>query len=389
VRRRDQLYPWLQRHPIVPDAVLAAFVLLFTGFPANIDPEIAAIGVALAVVMCVALAFRRVLPTASFAVIAAGAAAQWALGIELSPFDLVLLLSLYAVAGYGPRWASRAGLGVGLLGVVLAIQRYFRSDPAVMVAVGTGLTVVVVAAWALGDARRLRRIYVADLVDRAERAERERDQRARLAVVEERARIAREMHDVVAHNLSVMVVQADGGRYAAAGNPDTAIAVLGTIADTGRAALAEMRRLLGVLRSEDDDQDFGPQPGLARIPELVTSVRDAGLPVTLDVAGQPRRLRPGPSLAAYRVVQEALTNTLKHAGPQAQATVRLRYGSSTLSVGVDDDGRGASALADGAGHGLVGMRERVGAYDGRVSAGAAPGGGWRVEVELPYGDDQE
>jgi signal transduction histidine kinase len=338
--------------------------------------------------MCVALAFRRVRPAASFGVIAAAAAVQWAAGIPLSPFDAVLLLSLYAVAGYGPRWASRAGLGIGLLGVALAVQRYFRADPAVIVAVGTALTVVVVAAWALGDARRLRRVYVAGLVDRAERAERERDQRARLAVVEERARIAREMHDVVAHNLSVIVVQADGGRYAATTDPDAAIAVLGTVADTGRAALGEMRRLLGVLRSDDDDRELGPQPGLARVPELVTSVRDAGLAVTLDIDGRPRHLSPGLSLAVYRVVQEALTNTLKHAGPRAQATVRLGYGSSTLRVAVEDDGRGASAIPDGAGHGLVGMRERMAAYDGSVSAGPAPGDGWRVEVDVPYGDDE-
>nr|WP_281386519.1 histidine kinase [Jiangella mangrovi] len=240
----------------------------------------------------------------------------------------------------------------------------------------------------MGDVRRVRQAYVAELVERAHQAERERDQRAQLAAAEERARIAREMHDVVAHNLSVIVVQADGGRYAGDQDPQAALDALKTIGDTGRGALSEMRRLLGVLRATDDGDGgtIRPQPGLGSLPELVTSVRQAGLPVELDVTGPPRPLQPGPSLAVYRVIQEALTNALKHAGPAARARVALVFATDRLMARVSDDGRGAGAVDDGLGQGLAGMRERMTMYGGTVTAGPAAGGGWRVELDLPYGE---
>ncbi|HEX5994048.1 MAG TPA: histidine kinase [Jiangellales bacterium] len=385
MRRRDRLYAWLQRHPVVPDAVLAAglFALLTLPFMAGYDQDWPRL--ALGTVMFAALVFRRVRPVASFTVVALAGFVQWIAGVPLSPVDGVVLLALYSIAAYGPRWASRLGLAVGVLGAVLASQRY------VLVSGGSGafLTGVMLyaaaaaGAWAMGDVRGLRRAYVAQLVERASQAERERDQRVQIAAAEERARIAREMHDVVAHNLSVIVVQADGGRYAARRDPGSAVSALETISTTGRRALAEMRRLLGILRSADDQPGGDPQPGLHRLPDLLDSFRAAGIPVDLHVSGVQRELDEGQSLAAYRAIQEALTNVLKHAGTQVRATVRLEYSRERLHLQVVDDGRGAAA-AHGDGHGLAGMRERLAVYGGRVDAGPAAGGGWRLAAELPY-----
>lgn len=391
VRRRDRVYAWVRRHPLVPDAAIA-FGLLLTVVvfsAAAYDPTWAHFTVGAA--MCVALVFRRVRPVESFGVLVALGLVQWATGMELAPYDFALLLGLFTVSAYGPRWASRSGLAAGFLGVVLATIAYvptFEEGPEAFVASVLALAASVVGAWAMGDVRRVRHAYVAELVERAYQAERERDQRAQLAAAEERARIAREMHDIVAHNLSVIVVQADGGRYAGDHDPQAALDALKTIGDTGRGALTEMRRLLGVLRASDDGDggSIRPQPGLGTLPELVTSVRQAGLPVDLDVTGAPRPLRPGPSLAVYRVIQEALTNALKHAGPAARAKVALIFTPDRLTARVSDDGRGAATVDDGLGQGLAGMRERMTMYGGTVTAGPAAGGGWRVELDLPYGE---
>ncbi|WP_203454367.1 sensor histidine kinase [Jiangella aurantiaca] len=390
MRRRDRFYAWVRRHPLVPDAAIALglFLTVVVFSAAAYDPGWAHL--MLGAVMCAALVFRRMRPVESFAVLVGCGFVQWATGLQLAPSDVILLIGLYAVSAYGSRWASRGGLAAGFLGVVLAtIRDYPPSDQEAFVAGFVALSAVVVGAWAMGDVRRVRQAYVAELVERAHQAERERDQRAQLAAAEERSRIAREMHDVVAHNLSVIVVQADGGRYAGDHDPQAALDALKTIGDTGRGALAEMRRLLGVLRSTDDDGDGGtvrPQPGLGSLPELVTSVRQAGLPVELDVTGPPRPLPPGPSLAVYRVIQEALTNALKHAGPAARAKVALEFGAGRLTARVSDDGRGAAAPSDGLGQGLAGMRERMTMYGGTVTAGPAAAGGWRVDLDLPYGE---
>ncbi len=377
---------------MVPDAVIALGLLLTVVVfsAAAYDPTWAHLS--LGVVMCLALVFRRKRPVESFGVLVLCGLVQWATGLSLTPVDVILLIGLYSISAYGSRWASRAGLAAGLLGVVLAITREFSpatDGTQAFVASLLSLSAVVVGAWAMGDVRRVRQAYVAELVERAHQAERERDQRAQLAAAEERSRIAREMHDVVAHNLSVIVVQADGGRYAGDHDPRAALDALKTIGDTGRGALAEMRRLLGVLRTADDDGDGGsirPQPGLGTLPELVTSVRQAGLPVYLDVTGSPRPLPAGPSLAVYRVIQEALTNALKHAGPAARASVALVFDAERLTARVSDDGRGAAAPSDGLGQGLAGMRERMTMYGGTVTAGPATGGGWRVDLDLPYGE---
>ena len=215
---------------------------------------------------------------------------------------------------------------------------------------------------------------------RADLAERERDVAAREAVVEERARIARELHDAIAHNVSMMVVQA-GAERRVLGTPSSATKeVLETIEQIGRGALTEMRRLVGMLRADSPDM-LAPQPRLADLPTLMMQVRDAGLPVDFHVDGESRQLPVGIELSAYRIVQEALTNALKHAG-QAQAAVHVRYGPDSLELEITDDGGGTLAQVPG-GQGLVGMRERVSLYGGKFDAGARPGGGFAVRVLLP------
>jgi signal transduction histidine kinase len=219
------------------------------------------------------------------------------------------------------------------------------------------------------------------LEQRAEQAEREREQKAREAVLEERARIARELHDVVAHSVSVMVMQTGVVRRRLHSvRPDDA-ALLDEVEQTGRGALGEMRRLLGLLRADEDGLSLTPQPGVDRIGSLVEQMREAGLPVDLRVEGEPVALPAGLDLAAYRVVQEGLTNALKHAG-RARAAVLLRYRPWELELEIADDGRGPAAT-DGLGHGLVGMRERVALYGGTLVTGARPEGGFLVRAVLP------
>jgi signal transduction histidine kinase len=218
---------------------------------------------------------------------------------------------------------------------------------------------------------------------RADLAEREREVAAREAVVEERARIARELHDAIAHNVSMMVVQAGAERRVLDPSQESTRDVLETVEEIGRNALTEMRRLVGMLRTDDDDP-LAPQPGLGDLPTLVGQVREAGLPVELHVEGAPRSLPVGLELSAYRIVQEALTNALKHAG-EARASVRVRYADDSLELEVVDDGAGAPAELASGGHGLVGMRERVALYGGRFEAGRRPAGGFTVRVLLPIG----
>ena len=261
-------------------------------------------------------------------------------------------------------------------------------------ALGDGPTVIVVGgallpAWVLGDSMRIRRAYLASVEERAARLERERDQQVQLAAAAERSRIARELHDIVAHSLSVMVAQADGATYTMARDPDRAEDAMRTVAATGREALTEMRRLLGVLRTSEPATDTAPQPGVEQVTELVDKVRDAGLSIELHLHGQPRALPAGMGLAAYRIVQEALTNTLKHAGPRAHAQVTIAYRDDVMEVSVEDDGPATVLVPDRCtgdrrpGQGLVGMRERAAVYGGRVAAHPNPDGGYRVDALLP------
>jgi signal transduction histidine kinase len=237
--------------------------------------------------------------------------------------------------------------------------------------------------WILGIYINTRRAYLRSLEERAARLERERDIEVQIATAAERARIARELHDVVAHSVSVIVVQADGAGYTIDTEPERAKRALETISLTGRQALTEMRRLLGVLREGGDPDGYAPQPGVEQLTDLVDQVRSSGLPLEFSVEGVPQPLPAGLQLTVFRIAQEALTNTLKHAGQAATARLRLHYGDHAVEVTIDDDGRGSAVVGDGRGLGLAGMRERVAMYGGNVQAGPKSGGGFEVVARLP------
>ncbi|HEX4813958.1 MAG TPA: histidine kinase [Nonomuraea sp.] len=334
-------------------------------------------GYAILSVLLLVPLFWRDRPLTAFAVTGLVSFGQWLAGVPPLPANVAVLVGLWAVTyRCSFRWALAALLAAEL-GIFLALVTW---DTPTFGMFFSG-SVLVVAVWLAGLYAGTRRRYLEGLEERAERAERERDQQARMAAAAERARIARELHDVVAHNVSVMVVQADGAGYALDTDPEQARQAVRTISTTGRAALAEMRRLVGVLREDEHGAtDYTPQPGLGQLEELV---RGSAVPARLRVAGVPAELPEGQQLAVYRIVQEALTNVLKHGGPGVQAVVEIEYDGPELVVRVTDDGRGAAAPRGTDGHGLIGMRERVGMYGGAVWAGPRPGGGFAVLARLP------
>ncbi|MFI6981937.1 sensor histidine kinase [Embleya sp. NPDC050154] len=382
------LYAWLRGRPLLVDGAWALLLLMFGLFEVIIDqpgppdvPHLIALGT-----MSIVLLIRRRNPTLALVVTVAIGIFQLFDDIPPGLEALAMPAIAYSAAAYSPRWASRTALVGGVLAPIAAMLRWW-DNPDVPTTGIVFFTLLLmgpfVIAWVLGDSMRTRRAYYVELEDRADRLERERDQQAQIAAASERARIARELHDVVAHNVSVMVVQADGAAYALDGAPELTREALGTISATGREALAEMRRLLGVLRSQNEGDAYVPQPGVEQLEDLLERVRSAGLPVGLAVEGVPVELPQGVALTVYRIVQEALTNTRKHGGPNAEAMVRLRYLGEDVELDVGDDGRGAAAPGDGMGHGLVGMGERVALFGGRLETGPRSGGGWQVRARLP------
>ncbi len=338
------------------------------------------------------LVWRRTQPVRSAILVYSAALVHMLIGPSaIMPADLMVLVALYSVTIYGPRWASRVALissfaGTALFGYLVAREADGKLAPALFITFTLGLLFLTV--WAFANMRRARIWSMQTLRDKNRILEIEREQQVQLGAAAERARIAREMHDIVAHSLSVMIAQADGGRYAATASPEFAEKALSTIADTGRAALADMRRLLGVLRndvSEEDIDTLAPQPASGDIESLVDQVRSSGVRVSLVRMGTPRILPPGAGLTLYRICQESLTNILKHAGPDPTVTIVLAWGKSNLRLEVEDDGRGAASAAasDGQGMGLLGMKERAALFGGNVKAAPKPGGGYRVELELP------
>jgi signal transduction histidine kinase len=296
-------------------------------------------------------------------------------------YDLGIIIAIYAAVTYGTRrtrmFAVVAGIGGAAIGAILWLG--FRMSTSNQAAGLFALFAPVLLAWAIGTTVRTRRAYLAGLVERTERLEREREALALVAVAQERERIARELHDIVAHGVSLMVVQSDGAEAAIQqenlAEVRKAIAAIGR---TGRDALTELRLLLGMLRSDHELE--GPQPGTDQLEDLIASVPAK---VRLSIEGPLRELPQGLALAAFRIVQEALTNTIKHAGPDASADVRLSYSSSALEVEVTDDGHGMTS-PDTTGHGLIGMRERVAMFGGTLTAGPRQDGGFRVRALLPW-----
>jgi signal transduction histidine kinase len=303
-----------------------------------------------------------------FAAVMAACLVQLAVTEHVLVADLAALVALYHLVVHGPSRMAPIGLGVAVAGG--ALMSALASFPGALggFALGTAVvTAYVLLAALLADRRVSRRARLAAL-------EVERDQQADIGAATERARIARELHDVIAHSLAVMVAQADGGRYAASADPDAAGRALAQIAESGRDALTQMRRLLGVLRAGEEGAD---------LPGLVRRLAGAGLPVELRVEGTPRELSAEVRSCVHRVAQEALTNVLKHADAPRRVEVVLRHHDREVELAVRDDGRGPAGAGDGQGHGLTGMRERVALHGGTLRAGPRAGGGYEVTARLP------
>ncbi|CAL9465136.1 hypothetical protein SUDANB70_02723 [Streptomyces sp. enrichment culture] len=393
----QRLYDFLRRHPTWVDGFWAVVLFGVSVVGGAVEPARRPVHEGLSVLVMLLLslvvALRRRIPEQMLVLAAVTGVFQLITDVPTMPANFAMLVIVYTVAAVGARWASRFALTAGLCAAPLAQVRWPNPETSTAgnIALVIFQTVPFALAWVLGDSIRTRRAYFAQLEERAARLEKEREAQAKVAVAAERARIARELHDVVAHNVSVMVVQADGAAYVLDTAPDQAKRALETISSTGRQALAEMRRLLGVLRTGEHQEagEYVPQPDVRQIEDLVEECRTAGLPVDFRVEGTPRPLPSGVELTAYRIVQEALTNTRKHGGPNTGASVRLVYFDDGLGLLVEDDGKGAphelyeEGGLDGQGHGLIGMRERVGMVGGTLDAGPRPGGGFRISALLP------
>ncbi|MFE9369781.1 sensor histidine kinase [Streptomyces sp. NPDC006711] len=375
LRVRDRL------SPLAVDALFATGVFLtLTGMARHTLHDHPWTIVGFTAPMVLPLVWRRRAPFAVFATMAGVAFVQWLAGLRL-PADIALLIGLYTVAAHASKRRTRLAIGVLEGGVLLAVVRWAPEDR--MAQAFIGLSAMAVAAAVIGSNMRGRRAEMALLAERAQRLEHERDQQAQLAVAGERSRIAREMHDIVTHNLSVMVALADGAVFAQDRAPERATTAMRQVSTTGRQAITDMRRFLGVLRDDEPDALRHPMPAVAQLESLAEQVRAAGLPTRLEVDGDPSAATAAAQLTVYRLVQEALTNTLKHTPAGTSAFVRVGCRPERITVDVTDDGPPTELPHIGTtGHGLHGMRERAAAYGGTLTAGPLSGGGWRVRAVL-------
>ena len=368
----------------------------------------------LLVALTAPLAWRRRYPMQVFLVVLAAMMVYESFAFEGLNADFFgPIVALYSVIVYGPRRFARWA-PIILLGGIAVTAPLSMPDSMTLgsiIAESVNAIVLLGLVWFVSDTVRQRRAQASELAAKNLELEQARDELARQAVADERVRIARELHDVVAHSMSVIAVQSGMGRMVIATQPEEAARALASIEETSRASLHEMRRILSVLRSSDETEgSLEPAPTLLDLDHLVDHLRDAGVDVDLEVHGERTAVPPGVDLSAYRIVQEALTNVMKHAGP-AHAHVTVDYAPALVTVEVVDDGRGAAALAavgpngaagragasaasdrshvartiDGGGNGLVGMRERAAVYGGEVEAGPVTGGGFRVRARLPFG----
>jgi signal transduction histidine kinase len=395
------------RHPLLLDALVAVLYLLLTVIglvadSASPDPSpasVLALKASVAAALAVVLVFRRRVPLPVLVL-------TW-LGLIVSYLAygegeiLPVMFALYAVAVYRATRSAWIGLALSVgLTTVGALMQQTQAQPAPAFVAALQYAVVLLVPTLVGANIGNRRRYVAALLDRAAQLARERDQQAQLARISERARIAREMHDIVAHSLSVIVALADGAEAINATNPERAGAAMRQVAETGRSSMAEMRRLLGVLGDspggtgpDDDSVDdavgsdrvvapLAPQPGVADLAGLVESFRSAGLPVRLETTGV-LPANPGLQLTVYRIVQESLTNALRYAEGASTVVVRLVVSPATVEVTVVDDGRPRpGGRSQGSGRGLIGLRERVTLYGGNLEAGPVSDDGWRVHATM-------
>ncbi|GII22483.1 sensor histidine kinase [Planosporangium mesophilum] len=383
---------YLRRHPLLADALLAA--LLYAGVaalwllrPGNSWPAPLPAGLLWSALAMATITLRRRATMLAVGLLTAHTLVSLLVPRLLQVEAVGIVVLTYTAAAWLPL--RRAVLAAGLLWTPPLVFGLFLLDtrlppmqlaPPYFIVFATMAVLLCVTA---GRTVHHRRAYVAALTERARDAERNQQALTAQAVADERRRIARELHDMVAHHVSVMGVLATGSRRALHRDPAAADEALATIEETGRTALREMRRLLDVLRTDQEPAgELAPQPGMAHLAGLVEQVSEAGLPVTLTMTGDARTLDPGVALTIYRIVQEALTNALKHAG-SATAEVRLDVGTYWLTLEICDTGRGPRPGGERVGHGLLGMRERVTLYGGTLRTGPRPGGGFRVSARIP------
>ncbi len=342
------------------------------------------LSVTLIVISSLAFVFVRRAPFTVLCVVTTAVVLHSALGYNEGITPFYVWVAIAFVANYCDLRTTIAGGAVVLAGLLalffFSVQGFSASSLIFNSALFFGV-------FMLGVTIRSRRLRVRALEDRSAALEREQEEESRRAVADERLRIARELHDVVAHSIGVIAVQAGVGEHVIDADPAEAKRALRAISDVSRSTLTEIRRMLGVLREGDEVASYAPAPGLDELARLVGELDRAGLHVELSYEGRRGELPRGVDLAAYRIIQEALTNVLKHAGP-ARATVLIRYEPATLAVEIRDDGRGVNGAATTGGHGIIGMRERVALYGGTLDAGPATGGGFRVVARLPYGDTE-
>jgi signal transduction histidine kinase len=377
---------WLRDHPRVTDTIFGALIMAIS-LASQLTEHGSTLhrpsvwGVALTLGATAPIIWRRMAPVPVLLVVLVFQAAEEAWHYAGAGWSGVLI-ALYTVGTQRSGTVLRRVATV-LLPIVMAFISWgvVRGDAPWQAIIST--PVMFFGALILGDNMRRRRERVDELAERADRAERERELLAHQHVQEERTRIARELHDVVAHSVSLMVIQAAAARRQLAVDPVRAEDALATVEATGRTAMDEMRRILGVLRHGDAEPSLAPQPALADLASLAASAAD--LPLRLSADGDLHDLPPGVELSAYRVVQESLTNVRRHAGPVQKVEVSVQRHDAQLVVEVDDDGRGASVAPNQTGFGILGMRERVHAYGGELAAGPRNGGGWRVRAVFPVG----
>lgn len=377
-----------RRHPLAFDIVTAALLAAVSAAGLAVQGRLRhADTIVFCLLLCLPLVLRTLDNRVALALVTIVALLQW---LTSTPqiADAAVLISLFWIALDGAPLDMAWAAAVVELGAVMAALRWSPANPT---KVWVGITGLAVAAGALGLAIRERRALVASAAERAARLELERDQEGRLGAAAERARIAREMHDIVSHNLTVMIGLADGAGYALQSAPEAAQTAMSRVSQTGRQALDEMRRLLGVLHEEAGSEPYEPQPGLDRLDDLLARVEAAGVPVSIELEGDIRELSSGVQLTVFRVAQEALTNTLKHAPRPARAHLALVTSGTRVTLEITDSGGGdhlgGTAAADpralpSGGRGLGGMRERAVAYGGQLEAGPMEHGGWRVRLIL-------
>ena len=379
---------WRSLDRRVLDATVAVLLLVVTVIPLATRSLVAGQrpsdiwAYLLAVALCVPFVFHRRFPVAAITV-ACCALVLYAVGRYNAYPGLPIFVLVAGISLHSTR--RRALLAAGLAAVALSVAVWLQPERVATASTWVASLLAVAVAWLWGENLRNRRARWAAMEERARRLEAEREERDRQAVTDERLRIARELHDVVAHSMSVIAVQSGVANHVIDSRPAQARQALATIEATSRSALVELRRLLGVLRQGDDPvASLEPNPGMAEIGRLADQIRSAGVEVELKVEGEPGELPPGVDLSAFRIAQEGLTNVLKHGGGVAR--VLVRYSPGAVAVEIADDGRAGTdgAPAEGTGHGLIGMRERVAVFGGQLTAGPVPGGGYRMAARLPY-----